>query len=184
MLGQKLEKSLRKALPPTLRPLSPASHSDLWVSSPDPPWVTANTLRQPSKSSPSGQSQLQHYLLCKMCNPVQVIWAQYLARLPSPEGSETRLLSRPLGRQRSCFPPSPPQDTGRPQATFAGPERVLRELLFSGHGVPNSWGRAETCPPTPTPALRAWTPLYTLEGSGKLGEEVGLWERRIKPGEG
>lgn len=32
VLGQKLEKSLRKALPPTPRPLSPASHRDLWVS--------------------------------------------------------------------------------------------------------------------------------------------------------
>ena len=50
VLGQKLEKSLRKALPPTPRPLSPASHRDLWVS---PPWVTANTLRKPSKSNPS-----------------------------------------------------------------------------------------------------------------------------------
>lgn len=173
MLGQKLEKSLRKALPPTLRPLSPASHSDLWVSSPDPPWVTANTLRQLSKSKPSGQSQLQHYLLCKMCNPVQVIWAQYLARLPSPEGSETRLLSRPLGRQRSYFPPFPPQDTGRPQATFAGPERVLRELPFSGHGVPNSWGRAETCPPYPHPRSPCLDPFIYYRGIRKARR--GIW---------
>ena len=132
--------------------------------------------------NPSGQSQLQHYPLCRMCNPGQVIWAQNPGRLPSPKGSETRLLSRPLGRQCCRFPLSPPQDTGRPQGTFAGPERVLRELLFSGHGAPDSWGRAETCPPTPTPTLHAWTPLYTVEGSGKLGEELGLWRGELSQG--
>ena len=82
------------------------------------------------------------------------------------------------------FPTPPAQDAGGPQGTFAGPERVLRELLFSGRGAPDSWGKAEPCPLSPTPVLPAWTPLYTVEGSGKLGEELGLRERRIKPGEG